>query len=137
MDGNGTNGTRKYIRYAIIALAAILVVLAALLIQNYISLRRAQIISARELWLSAFLKNRGPLTAGDVTFIRPWMTFDYVNKLFEVPPEYLRSSLSITQPSYPQLSLDAYAHDEHTDAATVVNEVERSLQSYLNASSTQ
>jgi hypothetical protein len=106
------------------------------LVRNYISLRRAQIINAREFQLSTLLKNHGPVTANDATVIRPWMTFDYINTLFNIPPDYLKSSLSISDPSYPTLSLYGYANHQHATITTVVSEVENSTRDYLTATST-
>jgi hypothetical protein len=133
MSGNGTNTIGRYIKYAIIFLAVLLVVLSFFLIRDYVSLRREQIIGARELRLSNLLKDHGPLTAADVTVIRPWMTFSYINTLFKIPPDYLKTDLSVTDPSYPQLSLYGYAKYQHADITTVVNQVERSLSDHLTA----
>jgi len=110
------------------------VVLSFFLIRDYASLRREQIISARELQLSNLLKNDGSLTTADVTLVGPWMTFSYINTLFKIPPDYLKTDLSITDPSYPQLSLYGYAKYQNKGIATVVDQVERSLSDYLTTS---
>ena len=127
---------KSYIKYAIIFLAILLLVLCFFLVREYTALRRAQIISARELQLSALFKANGPLTASDVTIIRSWMTFDYINKLFNIPSDYLKNTLSISDSSYPQLSLYSYANYQHVNVTTVVSEVESSTRDYLMAAST-
>ncbi|HUC31199.1 MAG TPA: hypothetical protein VMR99_00715 [Candidatus Paceibacterota bacterium] len=137
MSGNGMNGTRRYLRYAIIILAILLIILGILLVREYLTLRREQIINARELQLSAILKSHGPLTADDVAVIQPWMTFSYINTLFKISPDYLKTNLSISDLSYPQLSLSEYANYENVDVITVMNQVEDSLYNYLTATSTQ
>jgi hypothetical protein len=76
------------------------------------------------------------LSADDSTVIRPWMTFEYINKLFNIPPDYFKNALSISDPSYPQLSLYGYANHQHVNATIVVNEVESSTHDYLTATST-
>ena len=136
MSGNNTRKIRSYIKYAIIFLVILLLILGFFLVRNYASLRRAQIIIAREFQLSTLLKKHGPVTANDVTVIRPWMTFDYINKLFNIPPDYLKNALSISDPSYPQLSLYGYANYKHVNATIVVNEVESSTRDYLTATGT-
>jgi hypothetical protein len=136
MSGNNTHNIKRYIKYAIAFFVILLFILGVFLVREYISLRRAQIISAREFQLSNLLKNHGSLTASDVSVIRPWMTFDYINKLFDIPPDYLKNTLSISDPTYPQLSLYGYANHQHTDATTVVGEVESSTRAYLTATST-
>ena len=134
--GDNTYTTKSYIKYAIIFLVILLLVLCIFFVRDYISLRRAQIVSARELQLSALFKAHGPLTASDVTVIRPWMTFDYINKLFNIPPEYLKNALSISDPSYPKLSLYGYANHQHANITIVVSDVESSTRDYLTATST-
>lgn len=41
--------------------------------------------------------------------LRPWMTFEYVARIFALPPQFLRDSLGITDTRYPKLSIAAYA----------------------------
>jgi hypothetical protein len=119
-----------------ILLVVILLVLGIFLGRDYFILRREQIINAREMALSGFLKSRGPLTASDVTVIRPWMTFAYINKLFNVSSTYLQNTLSIKDPSYPQLSLGGYANYEHENAVLVTAAVESALSVHLTSIST-
>jgi hypothetical protein len=136
MTASQTNSVKQYIKYAMIGLVIVLLVLGVFLARDYIALHRAQIISAQKLQLAAMLKNHGPLTASDVTIVRPWMTFAYINKLFNVPPDYLQTSLSISDPSYPRLSLYGYANKEHVNSAVFTNQVEGSLYNYLTANAT-
>ena len=131
MKTSEMDGARRYIKYAIIILVVALVLLGVFLVGEYRSLRKAQIISARELQLSAILKNHGPLTASDINIIRPWMTFDYINKLFNLPPDYLKTQLSISDVRYPQLSLSGYANYIHLNIATFTSEVTSTLRDYL------
>ena len=129
--------TVRYVRYAIIVLVVVLFILLFFFVQNYRSLRREQIVSAHEAWLTLVLKNHGPLPAADASTIRPWMTFDYIDRLFNVPPEYLKSQLGVTDPRYPKLSLSGYAKSGRLSLATVVGEVQGALHDYLtNGSST-
>ncbi len=37
------------------------------------------------------------------------MTFDYVNHLFTLPPQYLETTLGITDGRYPRLTIEEYA----------------------------
>jgi hypothetical protein len=133
---NNVHNIKTYIKYAIILLVVLLFVLGVFLIKDYISLRRMQIINAREFQLSNLLKNHGQLTANDITVIRPWMTFDYINTLFNIPPDYLKTALVISDPSYPRLSLYGYADHQHVNVMMVLSEVESSTRAYVTATST-
>jgi hypothetical protein len=126
-----------YLRYVVVALAIVLVVLFGVLVHQYISLRRAQFVSAHELLVSTFLHKHGPVTASDVSFIRSWMTFDYVNKLFGLPPSYLEDQLSITDPRYPEMSIGSYANRNHVDVTTLLGEIDTAVKNFLtNSTST-
>jgi hypothetical protein len=113
----------NYLKYAIIALVVVLVVLGIFFVQEYNNARKAQILDQI---------HRGvPLTAGEVTIIRPWMTFDYINRIFKLPPNYLKTNLSITDPSYPRATLSSDAAYSHTDATLLMNQVEGAVYNYL------
>jgi len=131
-----TKTIKRYLRAAIIALIVVLFLLAVLFVWNYISLLRAKVISTRELEISAMLHSHGPLTASDVNVVRPWMTFDYVNRLFNVPSDYLKTKLSITDPSYPRLSISGYASYERSASSIILGQVEQALADYLTATAT-
>ena len=120
----------RHLKYAIITLIVVLVLLGALFVRNYLSLMHARLINARELQLSATMRDHGPFTVNDIGFIRPWMTFDYLNTLFKIPPDYLKASMSIKDTSYPRLSLSEYAKYQGTSTAAVLSEVENSLVAY-------
>jgi len=131
MEKPKVNRTHQYIGYAIIVSVVILATLIFFLVREYRAIRRAQIVNARESWFSAVIKNHGPMTANDVGLIRPWMTFDYVNRLFKVPPDYLKTRLNISNTRYPQLSISGYAKYNHLDITAFMSEVTGALHDYL------
>jgi hypothetical protein len=124
----------RFIQYAIIVLVAALVFLAFFLVRDYRALRRAHVISSRVFLLNMVVKNHGHLTAGDVTVIRPWMTFDYIDRLFGLPADYLKAQLSIADSRYPKLSLSGFAKSERVTSAVIVNEVEVAVTGYFATS---
>lgn len=128
--------TIKYIKYVVFTLFAVLVVLLIFLVHEYSSLRREQVVGARELWVSTVLHEHGPVTASDVTFVRSWMTFDYINRLFQLPASYLQDQLSITDPRYPKMSISSYASHARIDVTPFISELDAAITNYLNASST-
>jgi hypothetical protein len=120
----------RYIRYALIILAVILIALLVFFVAEYRSLRRAQLINMREGRISQLLQKHAPLPASDATTIRTWMTFDYVNKLFALPPEYLQAQLQITDPHYPRLTIASYAKNTSLNQTTLLGEVEAAVRNY-------
>ena len=49
------------------------------------------------------------ILSNEVASIHTWMTFDYVNVVFKLPPDYLKDRLSIIDPRYPNIRIDRYA----------------------------
>lgn len=43
-----------------------------------------------------------------ISDIRTWMTFNYINTIFKIDPNYLKNTLSINDPQYPNLRIDRY-----------------------------
>ena len=64
------------------------------------------------------------------------MTFDYINTLFKVPPGYLKTDLSITDPSVSRLSLSGYAKNQGTSTDDALGERELSVCTGIAATTT-
>lgn len=127
------NKPQRYIKYTLIILGVILLVLCIFFVVQYRAVRRSEVMSSRELWFSLILKNHGALTVNDVNVIRPWMTFDYINRLFRLPADYLKARLNISDVHYPQVSLSGYARHNHLDSATFLVTVDHAVRDYLAA----
>ncbi len=121
-----------YLKIAIAVLAFFLIFLCAMFVREY---RRLAILDYRinyNLWFQS-LHAREPATVADVPFIEPWMTFDYLNKIFSLPPPFLQTDLGITDPRYPRLTIARFAKDQHaTSTGAVVSEVENSIRTYIS-----
>lgn len=126
-----SNGERRLIDWIIAGLGIILAVLLFLLVRQYQTLRRESFISARESWLMSALKDHPHLTVSDANVIRTWMTFDYLNKLFSLPPEYLKTQLSVTDPTYPKLTIGKFAKDIGQPASSTLVEIQSAVRQYL------
>ncbi len=88
-----------------------LIVLCALLVREYRHLQRLNGFTSRQSWLAA-LHERAPMTAANATFVQTWMTFDYVDHLFNIPSDYFRTTFAITDVRYPRLTIAEYAEDD-------------------------
>ncbi len=62
--------------------------------------------------------------------IKPWMTFNYLNVVFKLPPSYLKNALAVIDPHYPNVRIDSYAKEMHTDQAFFLQNVKKALTSY-------
>jgi len=125
------NGEKRLIDWLIALLGIVFAVLLFFLVRQYEILRREAVVNARESWLANAFKNHPHLTASDTNVIRSWMTFDYLNKLFDLPPEYLQTELPVPDSAYPKLTISKFAKDTHQAASSTLQEVQNVIQQYL------
>ena len=105
------------------------VILTILLFQQYNQIRHLDYISARHpLWRS--LRGSGPLTAADASSTQVWMTFDYIDHVFALPPDYLKTTLGTTDSRYPRLTIAQYAKDAGLPANVILLKVQDSIRSF-------
>jgi hypothetical protein len=122
----------NYIKAALAVLAAILIVLFALLFRQYSDLRRERLLNEQAVWLS-FASRRAPLPPTEAAIVQPWMTFDYVDRLFALPRAYLQTALQVADPHYPQIPLYRYAESQHLDPWAFTDEVRGAVKAYQPA----
>ena len=103
----------------------LLVASAYLFIHDAAALRRAGFLSGREGW-HQMRGNQAPAAAG----IRTWMTFDFVNDIFNLPPDYLSTTLSIRSSAYPKLTIAQAARAQGTSADAFLQKVQNAVASY-------
>lgn len=124
--------SEKWIRYALILLAGILAALLITLFFQYENLERAQLVEGWRLRAAGFLVHHAPLPVTDATDIRSWMTFDYIDRLFSLPPDYLKAQLDISaSSSYPRITIAAYAKKQNLNVTALTGRVEDAVQAYV------
>jgi hypothetical protein len=129
MDANKKNRAGLYIKLIIAVLAVVLAILFFALYREYRILHWSEIMQSHQSFLNA-LRSRGPLTPQEADVIQPWITFDYINKIFNLPPDYLRTSLNISDPHYPRITLSRYAAANHTSTNAILDSVKNAVNNY-------
>jgi len=100
--------TQLALKAALAAVILVLIVLCVFLVRQYQHIQRLDYISQqRSLFIS--IHGSGPLTAADASSTQEWMTFDYIDKAFTLPPQYLQTALAITDSRYPRMTITRYA----------------------------
>jgi hypothetical protein len=56
-----------------------------------------------------------------------WMTFDYINRVYDLPPDALRTALRIVNPRYPRISVWRYSRDMGVDLETALTRVRKAI----------
>lgn len=128
------NNQRSIIDWVIAGLGVILAVLLFFLVRQYSSLRRNTILRGQTTWVTTALRDRAQSAAASAETIQSWMTFDYVNKVFYLPPEYLKTRLAIADPRYPKLTIGEFAEDNHRGTSSTLNDARTAVQQYLTQS---
>lgn len=121
----------RLLKIVIAVLVALLIILCGLLVRAYSILKKEHLINLSELSLSAFVTKHGPLTANEVGVIRPWMTFDYVNRTFGLPADFLKTTFGVADPAYPKLTLSYYATEEGFNQMDFLNAIRVAVAHYL------
>jgi hypothetical protein len=67
-----------------------------------------------------------------VDAIQDWMTFRYVNNAFNLPPDYLKSNLSITDKKYPDITINKWANDSKQDKTVLLERIKTLIQDRTN-----
>ena len=114
-----------------IAIAAFLA-LVILLIQQYKQIQRLDYIAAHRQTLFHSLRGSGPLTEANASTTASWMTFDYINRAFKLPSDYLRDYLKITDSRYPRLTIAELAEDTKSTQAATINQVTSAIHEFFH-----
>jgi hypothetical protein len=77
-----------------------------------------------------------PVTVADIAYISPWMTFDYISTLFNIPEDYLKQSMSIEDEKYPYITLDQYAKKSDINVDVLIANIRHNIKEYLLISQT-
>ena len=121
-----------WVRVALVILLALLAVLCGLLLHQYKTLRDQQILGGPIHWLTALHgATSTPMT--DPNFIQSWMTYDYVDHIYDLPADYLRMTLHIADGHYPRVSIAESAEAQQMTIAAMTAEVRKAIGDYLVA----
>jgi len=52
--------------------------------------------------------------------IKSWMDFDYLNRSFQLQPNYLQAKLNITDKKYPNITIDSWAKKSVQDPNKII-----------------
>lgn len=122
---------KKYIQLSIIVLLfAVLATVLVWLAVDIRNLRKTGIIRVTHP-----LRHRHQLLAKPIlqpAQIEGWMTFRYVNFVFNLPPNYLSGKLTITGAGYLNNTLDNYANSRKLDRAAFLASVKQAVTEYPN-----
>ena len=77
------------------------------------------------------------VTTADIAYISPWMTFDYINKIFDLPPRYLEEILQINNSKYPLLTVQKYSKNANRNSTVVTENIRTAIKQFMASSTPQ
>ncbi len=108
---------KKWQVVVILGLFAVIVIFCAKTIHEYRGLHKEG-LSIRKM------------TKSHSSDIRPWMTFEYVNTVFNIPSSFLEKSLAIDDTRYPKLVISNFAKDRKVSEKEVISQIRNAVREY-------
>lgn len=118
-----------------------LLLLSLLLLLSWLSVQEYQYLHTRDAIGSYhnIVKNFNThkvMSIIDIKSIRIWMTFRYINSIFNLPPSYLKDKLKISNPKYPDVSLGTYSKSQKINPNILLDSVKKLISDYLSNNKT-
>lgn len=107
----------------LVMLVGVLLVTVYIFVRNFETLRRGG-------YISGHIRRQPAVKEINSDQIRGWMTFRYINVVFNLPAVYLQSQLNIKDSRYPNLSLDSLARRQNINPAALVGKATAAVKSF-------
>lgn len=115
-----------------IVLVAIIILSGLYSLTSYNRIKNRSLIATYRNKINTLLsQNHSSLSAKDTNMIDTWMTFGYINMIFKLPPDYLKTNLNISDSHYPNLSLTKYIKSNKLDRNTFLAQVRSVVTDYF------
>ena len=91
-----------------------------------------RLFKSNELAIDYHLKDR-PIRMSQnlaTSSIKIWMTFDYLNVIFQLPKNYLQDVLDIDDSRYPNTRIDHYIRRHNLNPHEFIEKIEKSITNY-------
>lgn len=115
-------------------LVALFVFICFVFIREYLLLQHGGVIrvhQSRNNITQYPVASTSPIKISNVEMIENWMTFEYINASFQLPPDVLLDGLHITDSHYPRMSIRRAARDRGISRDLYLLEVKAVIREYL------
>ena len=120
----------KYVSAALFITIAILLIVVYSFVGDVRRLRRNSVFVYPSLIRRLFHVQQKPVPLSNVNLIAQWMTFGYVNKSFNLPLDYLKTTLGISDPAYPNVTISKIAKEQSLAASTYLETVKSAVRAH-------
>ena len=117
-----------------IAIIVLLILFSVFLIRNIQLAHRSGVFQNHMPISELLLKNKqmNQTSARDIEYIDTWMTFQYINFVFDIRENYLKDMLHIEDVHYPNLSIERYIRNQKLDKAIFIEEIKKQVLEYMS-----
>jgi len=113
-------------------IAFVVLLIAFLVVVGWLTVRVVHLYRQGELRpTGGFHRTHPRRTLTNPAQIQSWMTFSYINTVFNLPAGYLVSTLKMQDARYPDLTIRQYARTHDLNEHDVTDTVEGSVSQYL------
>lgn len=120
--------------FLIIAIIILLILFSVFFIRNVQLAHKTGVFQSHMPISELLLKNKqtNQTSVRDIEYIDTWMTFQYINFVFDIREDYLKEALYIEDTHYPNLSIGRYIKNQKLDSAVFIKEVKERVFEYMS-----
>lgn len=118
---------QKY--YLIYILIILILFFSFLVIRDIHKNQKGKLQIQQKSFKEFFQNHKKPIS--DVEYIENWMTFKYINSIFNVPENYIKDKLNINDKRYPNIPLWRYFKSNDIDSIVWLKQIKIILREYL------
>lgn len=117
----------------------LLILFCIFLMRNVQTARQSGVFDHRTSVSQFLLKNKqsNRISITDTDYIDTWMTFQYINFVFNIPETYLKDQLQITDTGYPKMTIGKYIKNNRLDKAAYTEKIKETVREYISLHPTQ
>ena len=116
----------KYVKIIIVFLLFLLAYFCFSLVKEYKYIRKNSEADSYKNIIEN-LRNKRSLTLEDIDILQSWMTFKYINILFQLPEDFFKNTLYIYDSQYPNISIGKYAKHNGFQKIDILEKVKNSI----------
>ncbi len=129
------NQKNNLLKFSSIVIGIVCIVLCIILIIQYQQIQQLDYIAQRHSLFNS-LHGAHSLTTTEASSTQTWMTFEYINRVFNLPQSYLQTTLSITDNRYPRLTINSYAQSIHASQSDILFKTQNAIRLFSTSTLT-
>ncbi|MDP2103520.1 MAG: hypothetical protein Q8K26_01200 [Candidatus Gracilibacteria bacterium] len=120
--------------FIVVLIMVLLITFSVFLVHNIEMAKKSGVFTQRKSVYEMLIdhKKLNQTTVADIEYIDTWMTFQYINFVFNIPEDYLRDTFRIEDVRYPNMTLGRYVKDQKIDKIQFIVEMKKIARDFMN-----